>query len=58
MSTRRFHSVSEKSLEQSVAVPEDVEVSVTGKRVAVRGPLGEASKDFSSCTDLDRPEER
>lgn len=41
--------MSEKSLEQSVAVPEDVEVSVTGNRVAVKGPLGEASNDFSSA---------
>lgn len=41
--------MSEKSLEQSIAIPEDVEVSVTAKRVTVRGPLGEATKDFSDA---------
>jgi len=39
--------MSEKSLEQPIRVPEDVEVLVTGKRVTVKGPLGEVTRDFS-----------
>lgn len=41
--------MSEKSLEQSISIPEDTQVSITGRNVTVRGPLGEASKDFSTA---------
>jgi len=40
-------SMSEKSLEQSITVPEGIEVSVTGNSVTVRGPLGQLTRDFS-----------
>ncbi|MDH5702715.1 MAG: 50S ribosomal protein L6 [Aigarchaeota archaeon] len=39
--------MSEKSLQQPITIPEGIEVSLAEKRVTVKGPLGEVTKDFS-----------
>ncbi|RLE83922.1 MAG: 50S ribosomal protein L6, partial [Thermoprotei archaeon] len=39
-------------LEEKVEIPEGIEVSIEDKRVKVKGPLGEVSKDFSHIHDI------
>lgn len=41
--------MSEKSLQRSITIPDGIKVSVAEKRVTVKGPLGEVTKDFSDA---------